>query len=77
MIKEQLKSIGLRRRTEFDSLYTIYLGGNTFLHCFSKSENEFNVHLWYGYEMDFMKCVSIWHSPRNIEELDQLIKLLS
>jgi len=77
MIKEKLESIGLRKRAGFDTLYTIFLGGNTFLHCLDQSDSEFRVHVWYGYEMDFEKCVSVWHSPRSIEELDQLIKLLS
>lgn len=77
MTTKQIIQLGFRRRLGEESIYSLFLGGDTFIHCFVKSETEFRIFLWYGHNMDFHKCVCLWSCPKNIEDLKKLIQILS
>lgn len=78
MTIEQITELGFRRQSgNRADIYTLFLGGSNFLHCFVRKNDEFLIHLWIGHDMDFEKCVSFWHNPKSIEELTLLVELLT
>ena len=78
MTIEQITELGFRRQSgNRHDIYTLFLGGSNFLHCFVRSNDEFLIHLWMGHDIDFEKCVSFWSNPKSIEDLTLLIELLT
>lgn len=78
MTIEQITELGFRRQSgNRGEIYTLFLGGSNFLHCYVIENDKFLIHLWMGHDMDFEKCTSFWHNPKSIEELTLLVELLT